>query len=183
MFGSLALSVANHRVNNPSNENPYNNGGVTIMDHGFMGPGNQVVDKKTNLSNFKQLPDKCTDWAALEHDVDYHNLGINGRPSISDVSKIDNKAIDKMITECSKNQPWATKIMVGGLQMKQHIEELAEAAVYPFGSNSAVYPRANANGSEIDWFTKSKSRRRPILSEYETFRATATIASQLAIFK
>lgn len=61
--------------------------------------------------------------------------------------------------------------MEGGLRTKQHLEELAEAAVYPFGSNNAVYPRVS-EAKKIDWFTKKLSRRRPVLRKYETCWAT-----------
>lgn len=179
MFGSFALTAAKHHVENPPNLNPYNNEGITLPDHGFVGPGNNVVDKKTNLSNFNQLPDNCTDWNALEHDVNYHNLGISGRPSLSAVNKIDNIAIDNVLSECTLVEPMASKIMVGGLKLKQHLEELAEAAVYPLGSNAAVYPRENSGAKEIDWFSKGKSRRRILPSEYETFGTATTFKAKL----
>lgn len=147
-----------------SQENPYNNSGITWYKHGFMGPGNKVVDKD-NKANFKQLPDKCTDWAALEHDVAYHNISLNGRPTISEVATLDNKAIDNVKKECSADSPYSSKVLEVGLLTKQHIEELAEAAVYPFGSNKALYPRANTDGKEIDWFTKKKSRRKELSSK------------------
>lgn len=143
----------------------YDNGGITWKDHGFMGPGNKVVDKE-NKSNFKQLPDKCTDWVALEHDVNYHNLSLNGRPNINDVADVDNRAIKSANAECASNQPWSTKVLSVGLSAKQHFEELAEAAVYPFGSNTAVYPRSNQGAKEITWFNKSNKRKKDNSSEY-----------------
>lgn len=146
-------------------QNDYNNGGITWFKHGFMGPGNNVVDKN-NKANFKQLPDKCTDWAALEHDVNYHNISLNGRPQINKVAAVDNIAIDTVNKKCASIQPYASKVLEVGLSAKQHFEELAEAAVFPFGSNTAVYPRSNEGAKEVDWFTKAKSRRKDISSEY-----------------
>nr|QVW56828.1 MAG: putative structural protein [Cecropis daurica parvoviridae sp.] len=155
-------------------ENPYDNSGITWYKHGFMGPGNKVVDKN-NKANFKQLPDKCTDWAALEHDVAYHNISLNREPNIHEVATLDNQAIDNVRKECSADSPYSSKVLEVGLLTKQHIEELAEAAVYPFGSNKALYPRENTNGQPIDWFTKGKNRRKDLSSKhaFSLFRAAS----------
>lgn len=102
----------------------YKNGGITLPQTQFVGPGNRVVDSD-NKSNFNSLTDNCLDWVALEHDVDYHNIGSTDNTQIPNVEKLDNKAIDNAWRECKLSQPISTAVLVRGLKTKQHIEDLA----------------------------------------------------------
>lgn len=143
----------------------YKNGGITLPQTQFVGPGNRVVDSD-NKSNFNSLPDNCLDWIALEHDVDYHNIGSTGNTDIQNVEKLDNKAIDNAWRECTLSQPISTAVLVGGLKTKQHVENLAENVSWPFGKNKSLYPRVNTNTKEIDWFNKKLNRRKNITGKY-----------------
>lgn len=111
--------------------------------------------------NFTRLPDHCADWVAMEHDADYYNASITNQGQIHEIEKIDSKAIDMAWKECFSNQPVTTAALMAGLKTKNHMEILAEQAVYPFGSNRAVYPgTTSVKGEPITWFTKANSRRR-----------------------
>eukprot|EP00102_Acyrthosiphon_pisum_P026128 XP_016663338.1 PREDICTED: uncharacterized protein LOC103310565 [Acyrthosiphon pisum] len=144
----------------------YKNGGITLPQTQFVGPGNRVVDKD-NKSNFNQLPDNCLDWTALEHDVDYHNAGNTGSTQLHEIAALDNKAIDAAWRECLSSQPLGTSILASGLNVKQHFEHLAETISWPFGKNQAVYPPSTSNTQHIDWFDKKLSRHRGTLEGEE----------------
>jgi len=156
----------------------YKNGGITLPQTQFVGPGNNVVDEN-NKSNFNSLPDNCLDWIALEHDVDYHNVGNTDNRQLYNIENLDNKAIDNAWRECFAKQPIATSVLAAGLKLKQHAEVLAETASWPFGKNNAVYPPSTTNKKEIDWFTKVKSRRRNNTGEhaFSVFRSSSSITS------
>lgn len=143
----------------------YKNGGITLPDTQFVGPGNRVVDKD-NKSNFNSLPDNCLDWIALEHDVDYHNNGNNGNTDIQTISTLDDKAIDNAFKECKWKQLVATAVLAGFLKAKQHFENLAESITWPFGKNKAIYPPPTSNTEHINWFDKNLSRRRNTTGEH-----------------
>lgn len=142
-------------------ENKYKgNGGITLPGTNFVGPGNNLVDDE-GKSNFTRLPDHCVDWVAMEHDVDYYNANATKKNQIHEIQQLDDKAIDQAWKECLSSQQFTTRALAAGLQAKQHLEILAEQAVYPFGSNEAVYPGAAVKSKEpIPWFTKTLSRRR-----------------------
>ncbi|KAE9523853.1 hypothetical protein AGLY_015741 [Aphis glycines] len=158
-WSSIPMAVQEQTTN--KQQNSYKgNGGVTFPGTNFIRPGNKLVDDNGN-ANFNRLPDHCADWVAMEHDADYYNATVTNHNQIHEIEKIDDKAIDAAWNECFANQPVTTAALVAGLKTKNHMETLAEQAVFPFGSNEAVYPgTSSTQGKPITWFTKSNSRRR-----------------------
>jgi len=162
----------------------YKNGGITLPQTQFVGPGNRVVDSN-NKSNFNSLPDNCLDWVALEHDVDYHNAGHTDKTQLYQVAELDKKAIDTAWRECRISQPLGTSILASGLGIKQHFEDFAETVSWPFGKNKAVYPPTTTNTKEIDWFNKTLSRRRGSLTGngFSISWPPSSTTSKLELFK
>lgn len=101
----------------------YKNGGITLPQTQFVGPGNRVVDEN-NKSNFNSLRDNCLDWVALEHDVNYHNAGSTASTQLHEKAELDDKAIGDGWKECFGSQPIATSVLASGLSIKKHFELL-----------------------------------------------------------
>lgn len=172
--GSVNPSMVQQQVHpvNLKNKNSQvpleGNGGITLPEHYFVGPGNRLVDDNGN-ANFNALPTKCLDWVAMEHDANYYNRTQSGNTHMALIQRDDDYAIDTAIKECFHDQPLATSILVGGLKTKQHFEELAEGAA-PVSKHRAVYPRPLGDSETpkplLPWFTVPLKRRRPSVGKH-----------------